>query len=179
MKSFDFSSFFARTLLFFLFFISLLVGQSLEAQALSTNLNDIHSDSNDVAADQDNSIRKFKPWLEEDNATGHWFRLRDRLSQKGIDLGFSYINEVWGNTTGGIKTGSVYTSVFQFATAVNLEKLMNWRGASFYSRWLYLGGQDPSSYLVGDILGVSNIGAYNTFRNIELWLQQSIFEDKI
>ncbi|MCF7729705.1 MAG: carbohydrate porin [Chthoniobacterales bacterium] len=156
-----------------------MAGQLLEAQALSTNPNDIYSDSNNLAADQDNSIRKFKPWLEEDNATGNWFGLRDRLSQKGIDLGFSYINEVWGNTTGGIKTGSVYTSVLQFATVVNLEKLMNWRGASFYSRWLYLGGQDPSSYLVGDILGVSNIGAYNTFRNIELWLQQNIFEDKI
>ncbi|MFZ4116344.1 MAG: carbohydrate porin [Chthoniobacterales bacterium] len=163
----------------FFFLLLLVTVRPLQAQALSTPPNTTNPDPLESSIDQGESIRNFKPWLEDDNATGRWFGVRDNLSKKGIDLGFSAINEVWGNTTGGMKTGSVYMTVLQFATTVNLEKFMNWKGGSFYTRWLYLAGQDPGANLVGDMFGVSNIGGYSTFRNIELWLQQTLFDDKI
>jgi porin len=101
------------------------------------------------------------------------------LEKEGINVGFSAVNEIWGNTMGGIKTGCVTTSLLQGATSVDLEKLMGWKGASFYSRWLYLYGQDPSANLVGDVFAVSNISGYSTFRNIDLWIEQKFFDDKI
>lgn len=129
---------------------------------------------------EDESIRKFKPSLKEANGTtneiAEW---RNQLSKKGIDLGFSSINEVWGNTTGGAYTGSVYTSLLQFATTLNLEKLIDWNGCSFYSRWIYLAGEDPGTNLAGSIFGISSIAGYSTLRNLELWLQQNMLDDII
>ncbi len=129
--------------------------------------------------DAEESIRNFKPWLEASNASGNFFGLRDRLSKQGINFGISSINEVWGNTMGGIRTGSVYTSVTQCATTLDLEKLMGWQGGSFYSRWIYLAGQDPGINLAGSLFGISAIGGNSTLRNIELWLQQNILQDTI
>ena len=162
---------------FFLFFFLLaIVSKSLQA---TPSLDFEQDDLTAFMMEDDNSIRDFRPWIEGSNATGDWFGVRRELVKKGIELGFSSINEVWGNTTGGMKTGNVSTTVLQAATSIDLEKLIHWKGGSFYSRWLYLAGQDPGTNLVGDMFGVSNIAGYSTFRNIELWLQQNILEDKI
>lgn len=173
---------FFRGLLLFLFLVSL-ESTSLRAETTSTFPSPTidHDEIGELESnmDENNSIRDFKPWLEGATGTGNWFGLRDQLVKKGIELGFSSINEVWGNTTGGMKTGSVSTTVLQMATAIDLEKLIDWKGGSFYSRWLYLAGQDPGTNLAGDLFGVSNIGGYSTLRNIELWLQQNILDDKI
>ncbi len=125
------------------------------------------------------TIRQFKPWLESDNLTEDWLGYGKDLEKKGITIGVSSINEVWGNTLGGMSQGCVTTSLIQGATSVDLEKLIGWKGASFYSRWLYLYGQDPSANLVGNIFTVSNIAGYSTFRNIDLWIEQKFFENKI
>jgi len=125
------------------------------------------------------TVRKFKPWLESDTLTEDWLGYGKRLEERGINIGFSTVNEVWGNTMGGIQRGCVTTSLLQGATAVDLEKLMGWKGASFYSRWLYLYGQDPAANLVGNIFTVSNIAGYSTFRNIDLWIEQKLVDDKV
>ena len=125
------------------------------------------------------SWRNFKPWLEQANVTGDWGELRTKLLKKGIEFGFSSVNEVWGNTVGGLKTGAVATGVIQLATAVDFEKLMDWKGGSFYSRWLCLTGEDPSATMLGNLLGVSSIAGYDTFRNAELWMQQKFLGDQV
>lgn len=124
-------------------------------------------------------VRQFKPWTEADTMTKDWFGYEKKLKKEGINIGLSTVNEVWGNTMGGIKSGCVTTSLLQGATSVDLEKLIGWKGASFYSRWLYLYGQDPSANLVGDVFTVSNIAGYSTLRNIDLWIEQKLFDDKI
>ena len=124
-------------------------------------------------------VRQFKPWAEADTMTEDWFGYEKKLEKQGINTGFSTINEVWGNTMGGIKPGCVTTSLLQAAITLDLDKLMGWKGASFYSRWLYLYGQDPSANLVGDVFTVSNIAGYSTLRNIDLWIEQKLFDDKI
>ncbi len=125
------------------------------------------------------TVRQFKPWTESETLTENWFGYGKSLEERGINIGCSTINEVWGNTMGGIKSGCVTTSLLQGATSIDLEKLMGWKGASFYSRWLYLYGQEPSSNLVGNIFTVSNIAGYSTFRNIDLWVEQKLFDEKI
>lgn len=125
------------------------------------------------------TIRKFQPWLESDTLTEGWLGYGKQLEKKGIKLGISTVNEIWGNTMGGLQSGCVSTSLLQGATAIDLEKLIGWKGAHFYSRWLYLYGQDPSTSLVGDIFTVSNIAGYSTFRNIDLWVEQELFDKKI
>lgn len=120
-----------------------------------------------------------KPWWEWDTATGDWLGARTAMADKGIEFFGGYTAEVWGNTTGGIKQGAVYTGLLDFGTNVDLEKLVGWEGASVSTTWLWLSGRDASEDLVGNFLTISNIAGFNTFRLLELWFQQNLFEDKL
>jgi len=114
--------------------------------------------------------------LERDTLTGDWFGLGEGLEDHGVELSASYIAEVWGNTTGGIRTGSVYTGLMSFGIDVDLDKLVGWKGGSLSTNWLWLSGQDASEELVGNFLTISNIAGFNTFRNFELWFQQEFLD---
>ena len=103
------------------------------------------------------------------NVTG----LRTRVADKGITFNAQYVAEVWGNPTGGVSTGTVYTGLMSLQGNVDLQKLLGWRGASFSTRWYWLSGQDISAEHVGNIFTVSNIAGFPTVRMNELWFQQN------
>ncbi len=119
------------------------------------------------------------PWWKWDYATGDWGGLRTTLEDKGVELFGGYTVEVWGNTTGGIKTGAVYTGLMDFGVNLDLDKLVGWQGASVSTTWLWLSGRDASEDLVGNFFTVSNIAGFNTLRMLELWFQQNLFDDKL
>ncbi len=121
----------------------------------------------------------FQEWLDGDYFTGDWGGLRTALADKGIDIGLTYYAEIWGNTAGGIQAGAVYTGLGQIETTIDLEKLLGWKDATIFTRWLWLSGQDASSELTGNFFTVSNIAGFNTFRNIELWFQQTWWDERI
>jgi porin len=75
-----------------------------------------------------------------------------------LEIFGDYTAEVWGNTTGGLKQGAVYTGLLDFGATVDLEKLVGWKGASVSTTWLWLSGRDASEDLVGNFLTISNIG---------------------
>ena len=111
--------------------------------------------------------------------TGEWVGARPVLSDRGIGIFVGYTVEVWGNTSGGIKKGSVYTGLLDFGAEVDLEKMAGWKGASLRTTWLWLSGRDASEDLTGSFLTVSNIAGFNTLRMFELWFQQDLMGDKI
>ena len=115
------------------------------------------------------------PWWKWDNATGDWLGVRATLKDKGMEISGGYTAEVWGNTTGGLKQGAVYTGLLDFRAKVDLEKLVGWKGASVSTTWLWLSGRDASEDLVGNFLTISNIAGFNTLRMLELWFQQDFF----
>ena len=117
--------------------------------------------------------------FERETVTGEWLGARPLLEDRGVSLFGSYTCEVWGNTTGGLKTGSVYTALLEFGAEVDLEKLAGWSGGSVGTSWLWLSGRDASEDLVGNFLTISNIAGFNTLRMMELWFQQNFLEDKI
>jgi len=116
------------------------------------------------------------PWWEWDYATGDWSGVRTALADQGIEVFGGYTAEVWGNTTGGIKQGAVYTGLLDFGMTADLEKLAGWQGASVSTTWLWLSGRDASEDLVGNFLTISNIAGFNTLRLMELWFQQEFFQ---
>jgi len=118
-------------------------------------------------------------WWGGDGITGDWFGARTTLSDRGIDLFGSYTVDVFGNTTGGLKTGTVYAGSLQFGADVDLEKLAGWEGGCVSTTWIWLSGRDASEDLVGNFLTISNIAGFNTLRMFELWFQQNLLEDKI
>jgi porin len=114
-------------------------------------------------------------WMEGDYGTGNWLGARTRLEDKGLTISGGYTAEVWGNTTGGLKRGAVYTGLLDFGAELDLEKLVGWKGASISTTWLWLSGRDASEDLVGNFLTLSNIAGFNTLRMLELWFQQDFF----
>lgn len=118
-------------------------------------------------------------WWEGDVATGGWFGARTGWHEHGVEFFGGYTAEVWGNTTGGLKQGAVYTGLLDFGLYLDLEKLAGWQGASVSTTWLWLSGRDASEDLVGNFLTISNIAGFNTFRMLELWFQQNLLDDKI
>jgi len=119
------------------------------------------------------------PFLERDQVTGDWLGARPLVSDKGIEVFGGYTVEVWGNTAGGVKTGTVYTGLLDFGAEVDLEKAIGWQGASVSTTWLWLSGRDASEDLAGNFLTISNIAGFNTLRMFELWFQQELLEDKL
>ena len=114
-------------------------------------------------------------WLKGDYGTGDWYGVRTKLAEKGLEISGGYTAEVWGNTTGGLKRGAVYTGLLDFGATLDLDKLVGWNGASVSTTWLWLSGRDASEDLVGNFLTISNIAGFNTLRMLELWFQQDFF----
>jgi len=118
-------------------------------------------------------------WWQGDGATGDWFGARTTLQDRGIEISGGYTVEVWGNTTGGLKTGAVYTGLLDFGIELDLESLVGWHGATVSTTWLWLSGRDASEDLVGNFLTISNIAGFNTLRMFELWFEQNLWDDLI
>lgn len=119
------------------------------------------------------------PLLEGDQVTGDWVGRRPLLCDCGLEIFGVYSGEVWGNTLGGLKTGTVYTSEINFGVNLDLDKLIGWKGASMRTTWLWLNGQDASADLVGNFLTISNIAGLNALRMFELWFQQNLVDEKV
>ena len=61
-------------------------------------------------------------WTEADGITNNWFGTRTALQDRGIEIFGGYTAEVWGNTTGGVKDGAVYTGLLDFGLELDLKK---------------------------------------------------------
>jgi len=118
-------------------------------------------------------------WWGGDGFTGDWFGTRTTLADHGLDLFGSYTVDIFGNTAGGLKTGTVYAGSLQFGAELDLESLMGWKGGSLSTTWMWLSGRDASKDLVGNFLTISNIAGFNTLRMFELWFQQTLLDDKV
>ena len=119
------------------------------------------------------------PFLQRETLTGEWFGQGAAMSDRGVEVFANYTAEVWGNTAGGLRTGSVYTGLLDFGSELDLEKLTGWRGARASTTWLWLSGRDASQDLVGNFLTISNIAGFDTLRCAELWLEQDLLDEQI
>jgi len=119
------------------------------------------------------------PILEREQLLGEWLPTNPLLTDRGLTLFGGYTAEVWGNTSGGLDTGAVYTGLLDFGAELDLEKALGWQGASMSTTWLWLSGRDASEDLVGNFLTISNIAGFNTLRMMELWFQQNLLEDAL
>ena len=121
----------------------------------------------------------WSQWLEGDSLTGQWGGSRAKLQERGVEFFGDYTAELWGNITGGLQQETVYTGLLDFGLNLDLEKAIGWPGAKLRTKWLWLSGRDASADLVGNFLTISSIAGFNTFRNYELWFEQSLLDNKI
>jgi porin len=125
---------------------------------------------------QQHTAGPLSKWIEGDRGLSDLGGIRNILSDHGLEFFGGYTAEVWGNTTGGIKRGTVYTGLLDFGANLDFEKMVGWQGASFSTTWLWFSGRDASEDLAGNFLTVSNIAGFNTLRMLEMWFQQDFWQ---
>jgi porin len=104
---------------------------------------------------------------------------RDALAARGFEFGLKYIGEVFSNTSGGLHRGTIYEGKLRFAVDADLYKAFGLAGLTFHANASQLHGHGIDQCNTGAIMPVSNIEATPTTRLFEMWVQQSLLDDKI
>jgi len=86
---------------------------------------------------------------------------------------------VFGNTSGGIDKGTYYDGRLEVTVAADLEKILGWKGLSFFANGYQIHGESISGESLGALMPVSFIEATPSTRLFELWFEQRLLGDKL
>jgi porin len=114
--------------------------------------------------------------FERQTLTGDWGGVRKQLQDAGVALGGNYIAETLSNPTGGIRQLTIYQGLLTTSLKLDLEKLADWPGASFYVDVYQISGRGLSRNAIGNLLAVSDIEALSSTRLDDMWLQQEFLD---
>ncbi|HUQ94417.1 MAG TPA: carbohydrate porin, partial [Bryobacteraceae bacterium] len=98
--------------------------------------------------------------------------LPNPFEQYGVKFATTYIGEILGNTSGGLKRGSVYEDRINFAVDVDLEKLIGLQQLTFHANVFQIDGGGLSRGSLNNYMVVSGIEAIPTTRLYEIWFEQ-------
>jgi porin len=121
-------------------------------------------------------VRERETGWEGDHMTGNWSGWRDRLVEEGVHFQAGYAGEVLANVSGGLRRGAIYEGLLELGLTLDTEKRRWWKGGTLHTSALFPHGPGFSGKYVGDVLTVSNIEAYESFRLYQLWFEQKIGE---
>lgn len=102
-----------------------------------------------------------------------------RLDSSGITFGINETLEGHNNFKGGIKTGTAYASTFDANFHLDLQRLINLKGGSFYADFEYHSGNNPTEKLTGDFQVFDKHNSFPFAQMLELWYQQKLFDNKL
>jgi porin len=100
------------------------------------------------------------------------------LGDKGALFQFNYTGEAFANFSGGVRRGGDYEGLLKISLNLDLQKLVQWNGATLYASMIYPHGNGITARYVNDYDILSSIDAYDSIRLFELWLQQTFFDGK-
>jgi len=104
--------------------------------------------------------------------------LQRRLSGRGLSLGAVYIGEVFGNMSGGRERGAIFDGRFELAVDADLAQFLGLSGLTFHAHGYQIHGESITDK-VGNLNPVSNIEAAPATRLMDLWFQQTLWDDKV
>ena len=110
---------------------------------------------------------------------GDPFGGRAALAGHGITFAINYGAEVFGVASGGIRRGSQYSGQLETVLDIDLDKLAGWKGLTFHANAFQLHGRGLSASHLGVFDPVTNYEATPSTRLFEVWLEQSLFNDKL
>lgn len=115
---------------------------------------------------------------DESIAQGWDDPVRAAFAKRGILYGVNYTGEYYDVTSGGVSRGSTYNGLVETYVDLDLEKLLGWKGAAIHANAYYVHGIGPTTN-TGSIFAVSNLEGFETVRLDELWIEQSLLDDKL
>src|SRR5258708_10676868 len=95
--------------------------------------------------------------------------------QKGVIFTAEYTGEVFGNLSGGIKTGATYESLLRVSLQLDLAQLVCWNGATIYGSMLYPPGKGLTDQYTVHFTRLTNIDPSNRFRLFKLLFYHNFF----
>ena len=98
--------------------------------------------------------------------------LPNPLERWGIKFAATYIGEVLGNPTGGLKQSAIYEGRLNLAIDVDLEKLAGMRQLTFHANLFQIHGGGLSRGALLNFMDVSGIEALPSTRLYEMWFEQ-------
>ena len=115
--------------------------------------------------------------------SGDWGGTRSGLYSNGVSLEFTHKSDLLSNTSGGIKSGSVWMANTEAAIDMDLGKLAGWDGATAFIQYHIQHGSQPKDFngsYVGSFAGVDNIETgTNTGQFFQAWLQKNSADDSL
>jgi porin len=104
---------------------------------------------------------------------------RTKLASVGLSFGIQDTNEVFGNVTGGVKTGAAYDGVTLMSVGLDTQAAFGWEGGTFNVSAWNIRGRSLSADNLLVLQTVSGIEAAPTTRLWEAWYQQAFLDDKV
>jgi hypothetical protein len=105
--------------------------------------------------------------------------MRKALAASGIGIGGFYAAETFGNPSGGFKQGATYDGVLELHLDGDLKKWGLWKGLCLHANGYQIHGRSISADYVHSLMTVSNLEATSATKLYELWLQQSLFNERL
>ncbi|MFD2675550.1 carbohydrate porin [Camelimonas lactis] len=103
--------------------------------------------------------------------------MRAWLLKRGLSYSLTYIGEVLGDASGGMRRGGAYGGRLELQADADLDRLLGWGGASIHANLYQIHGAGLSRSHVGAVLTVSGLEALPSTRLYELWFEQKLFSD--
>jgi porin len=124
-----------------------------------------------AAAKDESAAEWLAPkWLNE------W---RDGLAGKGLNFGAIWVGDNIGNATGGTARGAIHFGRLDLSVEADLEKLVGWTGARFYSDTFVLYGRGLSRNYIHNLATISEIEALPETRLYNAYFEQSFYNNKL
>lgn len=105
--------------------------------------------------------------------------LRAFLDKRGIDFGFTYIGEVFGNASGGVKQGATYEGRLDATLDIDTEKLANWKNGTIHAEAFQIHGRGLTGNNLVDLFTTSGIEAYPDTKLYEVWYEHKLLDGKL
>lgn len=118
----------------------------------------------------------FQPLLGPAGDPGGY---RAFLERHGITFGLITVAETYRDVRGGLRRGSTGLTLLDLDVDVDLDTLAGWKGATAHGTVYQIQGSGTSRSRVGNLMTISEIEALPASRLSELWLEQSLFDDRL
>jgi porin len=107
---------------------------------------------------------------------GDW---KKALCERGFNLQVNFINEVFGNPTGGVKQGARYEQRLELGLDGDMEAIAGIKGLTFHINSYAIAGQSVSTYNLYNYSAITFIAAHPAWLLFEAWGEYKFAGDKL
>jgi porin len=121
-----------------------------------------------------------KPPVKWQRLTDDWFGVRPALDDRGVSFQASLTSDYSVNLRGGRDTaGGAFRDLLNANVTVDTDRLLHWKGGTFFANFQNQNGQNGNANLVGSAQGISNIDADGRTELSEAWYEQQLLDGKV